>query len=76
MRYRVELPVPPPLNRMWRKWQGRMVLSEEARAYKRAVGLRCKVAGMKPLSGAIEVRIAVYRARKSGDLDGRLKVLL
>ncbi len=70
------LPYPPATNRMWRMWRGHMVLTPEAKQYKHLVGLRCRAAGWKPLADGVEVFVSVYRPRKSGDLDGRLKVML
>jgi Holliday junction resolvase RusA-like endonuclease len=37
---RLELPEPPSLNSMWRKWRNRMVLSAEGRAFKQAVAMK------------------------------------
>src|SRR5438045_426392 len=75
MRYLATFAIPPSANRYWRVYRGSPVLSDEAREYKRQVMLRCKVAGMKPLDGPLELRVAVYRARKVGDLSNRIKVL-
>lgn len=68
----LELPEPPSANRWWRNFRGRMVLSKEARDYKKMV------AGypLKPLKGRVRIRITWERKRKSGDLDKRLGVLL
>lgn len=68
------LPVPPSSNRFWRKFRNRIVLSEEARAYKAAVAER--FGNAQPEAGPVAVFIDWYRARKSGDLDRRLSVLL
>lgn len=67
------LPVPISANRWWRKWRGRMVLSDEARAYKSLV---CAVYRKQELRGCISVSITWYRERKSGDLDKRIGVVL
>jgi len=67
------LPVPPSANRYWRKWQNRVVLTAEARAYKQEVAmlLGCHI----PLACEVGISYVWYRARKSGDLDNRQKVL-
>lgn len=69
-------PLPPSANRYWRYYRGRMVVSDEAAAYKRTVAMLARCDGVTKLTGPVCVTVAVYRARKSGDLDNRLKVLL
>ena len=69
------LPEPPSANRWWRRFGTRMVLSDEARFYKK------KVAAMlhgkaKPLKGDVSLTMAWYRGRKAGDLDKRQGILL
>lgn len=72
---KLTLPMPPSANRYWRKtFQGRVYVSEEAKAYRQEVGL-LTLRSPKPLKGQISVTIRFYRARKSGDLDNRLKIL-
>lgn len=72
--YFLVLPVPPPLNK---KFISRtFVVSKEYRQYKETVAGICMVERCKPLAGDIDIRINWYRARKDGDIDGRLKNLL
>src|SRR5262245_19250019 len=71
-----ELPIPPSANRYWRKYRNRMVLSEEAKDYRKAVGAIGKASGVEQFEGDVVVYLVVYRARKSGDLDNFQKVLL
>lgn len=74
---RLTLHVPPSANRWWRNVAGRMVTSREARLYKKAAALSALCQGIQaPLSGPISIRVDWYRARKSGDLDKRIGVLL
>jgi len=72
------LPVPPIANKYWRSitinGQARVVLSKEARLYKRDVSRL--LAGYQPILGAVAVTLRWFRERKTGDLDGRIKVLL
>lgn len=70
------LPLPVSANRYWRTWRGRTVVSAEAKAYKRAVWLQAQHLGIQPFAGPVAVYLRVYRARKSGDLDNCIKVLL
>ncbi len=75
------IPYPPSLNVYWRNFRGRMVLSSEAKQYKRKVRdlfesderLIPTAANKKRFVG---LKIDVYRPRKSGDLDNTLKAIL
>lgn len=73
---RFVLPMPPSANRYWRNYRGVVVVSEEARAYKAGVGESAKEQGAFVLSCPVAVYVDVYRSRKAGDLDNRLKVVL
>lgn len=72
---KITVPYPPSANRYWRTWRGRQVVSEEARAYKAAVGLLARKAGLKPTDREVTLVLVVYRPRKAGDLSNRIKVL-
>lgn len=71
------LPEPPSANRWWRNWNGRMVLSTEAREYKAATFRAAGVNG-SPLFPDENLTIVIVwrRSLKSGDLDKRVGVLL
>lgn len=73
---RAILPYPPSANRYWRNARGRTFLSKEAKEYKQAVKSEMQWLTPKPIEGAVAVTIAVYRPRRAGDLDNRIKVLL
>lgn len=74
---RLTLPIPPSANDYWRTWRGRVVVSAEARRYKNGVQLRALTEGhRKPLACPVVASVVVYRARRAGDLDNFLKVLL
>lgn len=70
------LPYPPSANRYWRQWQGRTVVSAEARQYKEEVGWLVKAATSEWLTGPVALHVKVYRPQKRGDLDNCLKILL
>jgi crossover junction endodeoxyribonuclease RusA len=73
----ITLPVPVSANRYWRNFRGRMVVSQDARAYKEQVAWVAKAAGMnEPLLGDVFVTMRVYRPAKRGDLDNYTKVLM
>lgn len=73
---KMTLPVPPSANRYWSIWRGRAVTSGAAHAFKLLVSQKAKVEGHRPIEGNVVVSVEWYRARKSGDLDNRLKCLL
>lgn len=55
----------------------RVLLSKEGRAYKSAVATIFAMREYsKPVQGSVRVTMHLYRARKSGDLDNRIKALL
>lgn len=69
----VTLPYPPALNRMYRTFNNRIILSASARTYKAMVKL--KAFGISPYMkpNRLVVEVILWRPRKSGDLDGFLK---
>ena len=70
------LPYPPSANRYWRSYRGRVVKSEEARAYQREAGWIAKASGFDCTKSDVAITVKVYRPQKSGDLDNFLKVTL
>lgn len=76
MNITLELPVPPASNRYWRLWRNRMVVSTEAKRYKERVWLLCKAAKVTMIREPVVVSISWRRAKRQGDLDGRVKILL
>ena len=73
---RLTLPWPPALNRLYRTYMGRILLSREGRAWKEQAGWFACAAGTKPLQGPVAVQLVLYRPRKRGDIDGYSKALL
>jgi Holliday junction resolvase RusA-like endonuclease len=74
--YKLELPWPPSANRYWRMWNGRMLVSAQARQYKLDVALLARVAGIRtPIEGAVKLMLDVYRPTRIGDLSNRIKVV-
>lgn len=72
---KITLPPPPSANVYWRKWNNRMVLSNEARAYKKQVGLIAMLRKVAPFTGDVVLTMHWFRERKSGDLSNRIKVV-
>ncbi len=78
---KLTLPEAPAANRFYRKWQGRMVMGPVGRAYKLEVAAIARGwlrtdDPLYTLGVPLTVSVSWYRGRRSGDLDGRLKVLL
>lgn len=67
------LPVPPSANRYWRIFHNRIVVTDEARAYKQEVFYRLREC--EPLRGDVAVNFTVFRPAKRGDLDNYTKIM-
>lgn len=72
------LPWPPSVNRYWRTFQGRMIISAEGRAYRKAVADQVLVQrGAKHYEGKMKVEIEAWRPdNRRRDLDNLLKAAL
>jgi crossover junction endodeoxyribonuclease RusA len=72
------LPVPPSANRWWRSVGRRVLLSREARNYKKLVATMLLLERVTMIRPPAKVKVSVvwYRGRKAGDLDKRIGVLL
>lgn len=69
------LPVPPTLNHRQMIVRGRFVTTPEHRNYKKTVSTFLMFTPHKKHENHIEVDILWQRARKAGDIDGRIKTL-
>jgi len=67
------LPVPPSANRYWRIYNNRIVVTDEARAYKDHIRLLLRQ--RVPLLGNVSVNFTVFRPSRRGDLDNYNKVM-
>jgi crossover junction endodeoxyribonuclease RusA len=72
--YIFTLPVPPSANRYWRIYNNRIVVTDEALAYKQEVQLLLRQ--IKPLQNDVSVNFTVFRPARRGDLDNFNKILL
>ncbi len=68
------LPYPPSVNSLYAHYRGRRIISKKGRKFKRDVAVLAKKQGAKRLSGNLSVTFRVFRPRKIGDLDNRLKI--
>ena len=56
------LPWPPSVNRYWRTFQGRMIISAEGRSYRKAVADQVLIQrGAKHYAGKMRVEIEAFR---------------
>lgn len=79
----VMLPYPISANRYFRNFRGRMVISSEARAYKKQVAWTFSALGIKPASDDVSLTVKLHpklttkgvASRTLIDLDNALKVV-
>ena len=72
------LPWPPSVNKYWRTFQGRMIISAEGRSYRKAVADQVMIQrGAKHYEGKLRVVIEAWRPdNRRRDLDNLLKATL
>ena len=72
------MPWPPSVNRYWRTFQGRMIISAEGRSYRKAVADQVLIQrGAKHYAGKLRVQIEAFRPdNRRRDLDNLLKAVL
>jgi len=71
----VELPYPPSVNKYWRHFRGRAILSKTARQFKSNV--QAILYGRKPIAGRVMVCVFVHPPdMRRRDLDNTLKAVL
>ena len=68
------LPYPPSVNSLYATFRGRRIISAKGRKFKSDIAVLAKSQGAKILDGDLAVTFRVFRPRKSGDLDNRLKI--
>lgn len=68
------LPYPPSVNNLYANFRGRRILSAEGRKFKDNIAILARSQGARILAGELAVTFRVYRPRRSGDLDNRLKI--
>jgi crossover junction endodeoxyribonuclease RusA len=71
-------PWPPSVNKYWRTFQGRMIISAEGRSYRKAVADQVLIqSGAKHYTGKLCVVIEAFRPdNRRRDLDNLLKAVL
>lgn len=71
----LRLGYPPSANTCWRNVAGRTLVSKEYRAYKEKAKWLCwqQLGRLAPLEGELVVHLVLYRPRRVGDIDNRIK---
>jgi crossover junction endodeoxyribonuclease RusA len=74
----VTMPWPPSVNTYWRTFNGRMIISEKGRLYRKEVADQVLIQrGAKHFAGKLKVEIEAFRPdRRRRDLDNLLKAIL
>lgn len=78
----IDLPWPPSVNRIWRQYKGRTIISKEYRSYKLSAldAVAVQMVGEKPpgwLSGRLRVHIHLQpRTLRRFDIDNKSKATL
>lgn len=73
----LELPFPPSVNQLWRRFGHRTLLSRRGRAFRHSVQAILSARGVRPITGRLAVAIDVHPPdRRRRDLDNFLKALL
>lgn len=71
------LPWPPSANNYWRKWNNRMVISPQARAYHQKVSYIAKEYGRMTADARLAVSMFAYPPdKRKRDIDNLVKITL
>ncbi len=71
---KLTLPYPPSVNNLYFNRWGKRVLSDAGRRFKSDAGVLAILQGAKILTGDLSVTFRVFRPKRIGDLDNRLKI--
>jgi len=74
---KLELPFPPSINHYFSYYQGRPVLSKDARSYRHQVRRIAIARSIKPLMGSLNVHIDIFPPdKRRRDIDNCFKSVL
>ncbi len=68
------LPYPPSVNNLYATFRGRRIISAKGRRFKSDIAVLARQQGAKMLDGDLSVTFRVFRPKRIGDLDNRLKI--
>ncbi len=71
---KLTLPYPPSVNHLYATFRGRRITSAKGRRFKADIALLARQQGARLLNGDLSVTFRVFRPKKTGDLDNRLKI--
>lgn len=70
---KLTLPYPPTVNNLYATFRGRRITSAAGRQFKADIAVLARRQGARLLSGELSVTFRVFRPKRIGDLDNRLK---
>ncbi len=68
------LPYPPSVNNLYATFRGRRIVSAKGRRFKADIAVLARQQGARLLNGNLSVTFRVFRPKRIGDLDNRLKI--
>lgn len=68
------LPYPPSVNNLYATFRGRRIVSAKGRKFKSDIAVLARRQGAHLLNGNLAVTFRVFRPKRIGDLDNRLKI--
>ncbi len=68
------LPYPPSVNNLYATFQGRRIISAAGRKFKSDIAVLARQQGARLLAGDLVITFRVFRPKRIGDLDNRLKI--
>ncbi len=68
------LPYPPSSNHLYATFRGRRIISAAGRKFKADIAVLARRQGAKLLAGDLVITFRVFRPKRIGDLDNRLKI--
>ncbi len=68
------LPYPPSVNHLYATFRGRRITSAKGRKFKSDIAVLARQQGARILNGDLMITFRVFRPKKIGDLDNRLKI--
>ena len=71
---KLTLPYPPSVNNLYATFGGRRIVSAKGRKFKSDIAVLARQQGAKLLDGDLSVTFRVFRPKRIGDLDNRLKI--
>jgi crossover junction endodeoxyribonuclease RusA len=67
-------PYPPSVNNLYATFRGRRITSATGRKFKSDIAVLARRQGARLLAGDLSVTFRVFRPKRIGDLDNRLKI--